>query len=240
MGKLGKGTAELLSVPARETSLLHRAVHPFRRRNSATGLPRPRSGEVVWLRRARSGQRARGRVAGSENVLSVVLESESPRAIRPRARIELEWLDAEGLTRARGRVGALQPGPPPLLEVALRGKPRLVERRAEMRAAVALEVSAWSLQHPTHRLSGRTINMSASGALLELPVTPEAAATLELQLQLPDSQISILGDVVRRGPGDLLAVRFAATSPADELERLARFVELLLQEKGPLASSGKG
>jgi hypothetical protein len=216
-------------------SLLARAALPFRRRrSSAAKAPQlPASGEPVWFRRARSEEaRARGRVAGSgPGRLSLVLEGEAVAPFKPRTRVELEWLVAEGLVQARGKVGSLRAGPPPLLEIAVRGSPRLAERRADLRTKTALEVGGWSLQDPTRLLSGSTVDLSTSGALLELPMTPETATTLELRISLPDGPLSALGHIVRRSPGGLVAVRLAAKRPA-EIERLARFVALRLREDG--------
>jgi hypothetical protein len=210
------------------------ALPIWRRRGSAAEAPQaPAGGEPVWLRRARSKEaRARGRVAGSgPGRLSLVLESEPFAPFKPRTRVELEWLVAEGLVRAHGTVGIFCAGPPPLLEIAVRGSPRLAERRIDLRAAIALAVSGWSLQDPTRLLSGRTVDLSTSGALLELPMMPEAATTLELRISLPDDPLSALGHVVRRRPGGLVAVRLAPKRPAD-IERLARFVALRLREDG--------
>jgi hypothetical protein len=214
--------------------LLALVALPFRRRRgSAAEAPQPPSGEPVWFRRARSEEaRVRGCVAGSRpGRLSLALEGEALAPFKPRTRVELEWLVAEGLVRARGKVGIFRAGPPRLLEIAVRGSPRLAERRTDLRAAIALAVSGWSLQDPTRLLSGRTVDLSASGALLELPMMPEAATILELRISLPDDPLSALGHVVRRTPGGLVTVRLAPEQPAD-VERLARFVALRLREDG--------
>jgi hypothetical protein len=161
-----------------------------------------------------------------------VLEEEAVPSLRSRRKLQLEWVAAAGLVRARGRLGRIRAGPPPVFEIAVEGSPKLVERRTDLRVASALEVSGWSLQDPTRLLSGRTVDLSTSGALLDLPMTPETATTLELRIGLPDGVLHALGYVVRRVAGDFVAVRLEPRRAHDSA-RLARFVSARLRDEGP-------
>jgi PilZ domain-containing protein len=213
-------------------SLLTRTALVLRRRGRPPAEPPPAPDEVVWVGKARSEMRARGHVTDSQpGILSLALAGDTQLSLQPRTRVELEWIAADGLVRARGKLGAIRAGPPPLLEIAIKGKPRLVERRADLRVATALEVSGWSPHDPTRLLAGRTVDLSSRGALLLLPMTPETATTLDLRISLPDGPLAALGHVVRPRLGDLVAVRLEPKRPAD-WERLAHFVAIRLQEDG--------
>jgi hypothetical protein len=151
--------------------------------------------------------------------------------MRRRAKVELEWLDAGVLAQVRGRVAAIREGPPPVADIKLRGRPKAVERRSELRVAAALDVSGWSLQDPTRLLAGKTVDLSNSAALLRLPQTPQAATTLDLRIDLPDGPFLALAHVVRRAAEDLVAVVIEPKDP-EELERVTDFVSARLRDEG--------
>jgi hypothetical protein len=95
------------------------------------------------------------------------------------------------------------------------------ERRVHERRAIAIDVSAWSLIQPTHRLSGTTADLGAGGALLRLPGLSEAAVHLEVRLALPRRSLVARGRIVRRQPPDLVAVAFEGLDPAEQARLLA-------------------
>jgi hypothetical protein len=193
-----------------------------------------REGENVWI--TKSGERVRGRVVSSgPGVVSLVTAMPFQEPMRPRSRVELEWLDAGGLARIRGRVAAIGAGPPPVAEIKLRGQPKAIERRSELRVSAALDVSGWSLQDPTRLLAGKTVDLSNSAALLQLPMTPEAATTLDLRIDLPDGPFLALGHVVRREAEDHVAVLIEPKDP-EELDRVTGFVSARLRDEGPARS----
>jgi hypothetical protein len=97
-----------------------------------------------------------------------------------------------------------------------------LDRRADDRHAVVLDVSAWSLAQPTELLRGTTVDLSVSGALLRLPGLSDGAVRLELRLALPERPVAATVNVVRRGPPDLVAVTFEAIAHP-ELDRLLDF-----------------
>jgi hypothetical protein len=136
-----------------------------------------------------------------------------------RGRVEVEWVDAEGLARLRGRVARVEPGETPLLEVRYERPPELIQRRHHLRASASFACSAWSLLDPTRLLVGTTLNLSGGGALVRLPLLPPAAPFVDLHLSLPDGPLGVRGRVVRRDDGDLVALGFEGLAAADE-ERL--------------------
>jgi hypothetical protein len=210
--------------------LLHRL-----RSREAVGVALPPSGEVVWIRKSSSQGRLRARIgSSSEKRLSVVLAPDAPEQLGVRDRVELEWIDLTSLVQVSARVAAVRGGPPPVLELRVRGKPRLAERRGSLRAAAPLPVSGWSLHDPTRLLTGLTVDLSVRGALLELPMTPETASTLELTIELQGRPFHARGRIVRAA-GDLIAVELEPTGPEDAV-RLRAFVEERLKAEG---SAGK-
>ena len=206
------------------------------RPREAAGVALPPSGEVVWIRKSSSQVRLRGRISSSfEKRLSVVLAPDAPAPFGVRNRVELEWIDPAGLGRVSARVFVVRGGPPPVLEIRTKGKPRLAERRGELRVAATLPVIGWSLQDPTRLLTGRTVDLSLGGALLALPMTPQTATTLELTIELQGGPLHALGRIVR-AVGDLIAVKLEPKRPEDAV-RLTAFVEARLKEEG---AAGEG
>jgi hypothetical protein len=162
--------------------------------------------------------------------VSVVLAPGAPKQFGVRDRVELEWIDPAGLAQVSARIAAVRGGPPPVLELRVRGKPRLAERRGSLRVTVTLPVSGWSLHDPTRLLIGRTVDLSSRGALLALPMTPETASTLELTIELQRGPFHARGRIVRAA-GDLIAVELEPTRPEDAV-RLRTFIEAHLQAEG--------
>jgi hypothetical protein len=201
------------------------------RRHPPEGTPAlAREGEQVWVTKSR--ERIRGRIVSSEpDAVSLVTVTPFEDPMRRRAKVELEWLDAGGLAQVRGRVAAIREGPPPVAEIKLRGRPKAVERRNQLRVAAALDVSGWSLQDPTRLLAGKTVDLSNGAALLRLPQTPETATTLDLRIDLPDGPFLALAHVVRRAEEDLVAVLIEPKDP-EELERVTDFVSARLRDEG--------
>jgi hypothetical protein len=204
----------------------------WRRREQRTGLPPVADGEHVWISLPDCEDRLPTRVAASgPGKLTLVLATTAPSSLRRRGRVKLDWIDGVSLVQARGRVIATSVGPPPVAEIRMMGRPEAIERREHLRVAADLDVSGWSLQDPTRLLAGKTIDVSDSGALLELPMVPETASTLDLRLTLPDGALAAMGHVVRRALDDLVAVRFEPKSP-QEHERWAKFVAARLRNQG--------
>jgi PilZ domain len=201
------------------------------RRHASAGVPAmAREGDQVWITKAR--ERVRGRIVSSgPRTVSLVTATQFEEPMRRRSRVELEWLDPAGLAQVRGRVAAVQPGPPLVAEIKLRGRPKAIERRNELRVSATLDVSGWSLQDPTRLLSGKTVDLSNSAALLELPQIPETATTLDLRIDLPDGPFLALGHVVRRAAEDFVAVLIEPKDP-EELERVTDFVSARLHDEG--------
>lgn len=154
--------------------------------------------------------------------LVVAVEAAEP-ALGSGARVEVEWVDDNGVGQISGRVESAWLDPTPLLEIELTMPPRLLERREHIRVPVALEVSGWSLVDATRRLSGRTINAGDGGALLELPMAPSAASMLELRIGLPDGPLHARARVLRREEPHFVAVAFEPM-PAEDGERLSAFI----------------
>jgi hypothetical protein len=202
------------------------------RRREQRAEPAPVSdGEQIWISPRQGNDRLRASVATSgPGTLTLVLAPGSP-TLRRRGRVELDWIDGVSLVHARGRVVSTRAGPPPVVEIRLKGWPEAVERRGQLRVAAALDVSGWSLQDPTRLLAGRTVDLSEGGALLQLPLMPETASTLDLRILLPDGALAALAHVVRRALDDLVAVRLEPKWP-QERDRLASFVAARLRDAG--------
>src|SRR2546425_864659 len=112
-------------------------VARLRRHASEGGPAMAREGEHVWV--TKSHERIRGRVVrSSPGLVKLVTATPFQEPLRPRSKVELEWLDAGGLAQARGRVAAVESGPPPVAEIKLRGRPKAIERRNELRASADL------------------------------------------------------------------------------------------------------
>jgi len=115
----------------------------------------------------------------------------------------------------------------------------LAERRRYQRAPVALLMRCrWTAsdgaEGKNHMVTGRSVNLSASGALVELPELPPAGAAVRLEFSLPGSpQALFLPSVVaRQHSAESVGLRFECD---DEPTRraLMEFVEKTL---APLSS----
>lgn len=115
----------------------------------------------------------------------------------------------------------------------------LAERRRYQRAPVALLMRCrWSAargaERKNHLVNGRSVNLSASGALVELPELPPVGAVVRLEFSLPGSpQALVLPSVVaRQHSAESVGLRFECD---DEPTRraLMEFVEKTL---APLSS----
>jgi hypothetical protein len=212
-------------------------------RGESPGVALPSTGEGVWIRRPSSEVRLRARVGSSSGKrLSLVENQGAPEPFHARNRVELDWIGGAGLARVTARILAVRTEPPAVLDIEVKGTPRLAERRELFRVAATLPVSGWSLQDPTRLLKGQTIDVSSRGALLTLPMTPETATTLELTIELQGMPFNALGRIVR-ATGDLIAVVLEPTRPEDAA-RLAAFVEDRQQaaratDEGPAAPPGR-
>lgn len=102
----------------------------------------------------------------------------------------------------------------------------LEERRRYQRAPVALLVRCAWRDHP---VTGQSVNLSASGVLVELPELPPVGAGVELEFSLPGSprSLTLAGVVARQQSADSVGIRFKF---ADEATRraLMEFVEKTL------------
>jgi hypothetical protein len=134
------------------------------------------------------------------------------------AKVEVEWVQPLGLIHAPARVRGVPAGTARTLELSLTDQPALIERREHRRVAATVEVSAWSMAEPTRLFHGRTINLSASGALLELPGLPATAALLTLRIAL-DPPMTTTAIIARRPHPNLAVVVFERIEPYD-LDRL--------------------
>jgi hypothetical protein len=144
--------------------------------------------------------------------------------LRRRGRVEVEWVDPDGLARARGRITEISSTTRPRVQVELTGDPVLVQRREHMRARADLAVGAWSVVEPTRRFTGTTINLSGGGALAKIANLPLAASLLELQIALPDRPLLATARILRRQDHDLVALAWERIA-ADAEQRLIEFVQ---------------
>lgn len=101
----------------------------------------------------------------------------------------------------------------------------LAERRRYQRAPVAFLVRCrWDSQ----QLTGQSVNVSASGMLLELPELPPRDAEVLLEFSLPGAgeRLEVPGTVVRQHSASSVGIQFATTDDTRRL--LADFVEKTL------------
>ncbi len=84
-------------------------------------------------------------------------------------------------------------------------------------------MSAWTLAQATRRLTGTTVDLSPSGALLLLPDLALHAATLELQIVLHDGTVYASATIRRRAEGGRVGVEFVRI----DHEQRAQLVEFL-------------
>ena len=137
--------------------------------------------------------------------------------------VEVEWVHSLGVMQLSARVAQARPEPEPTLELELLGIAEPVGRREHERHAVELEVWAWTLSEPTRRLQGKTVDLSAGGALIRLPDLTPAATLIELTIGLRDRRLHASAEVRWRNDPDLVGVRFARISP-DEQASLVEFL----------------
>jgi len=194
----------------------------LRRRREHRAEPAPvADGEHVWISLPHGRDRLRANVATSgPGTLTLALAPGSP-TLRRRARVELDWIDGVSLVQARGRVVSTRAGAPPVVEIRLKGRPEAIERRGQLRVAATLDVRGWSLQDPTRLLAGKTVDLSEGGALLQLPLMPETASTLDLRILLPDGALAAAADAAspEERPSRARALRPQRRRPASTAKR---------------------
>lgn len=87
----------------------------------------------------------------------------------------------------------------------------LEERRRHKRVAANVPILCeWKDGRRMIHITGRTLDLSASGVLLKLTPRPQRGVAVALELSLPSSQskLNLRGVVVRTGPGEKVALRF--------------------------------
>lgn len=83
----------------------------------------------------------------------------------------------------------------------------------------------WGKKRGTRRVAGESINLSLNGILLKVNPPPEKGISISLDLALPKAlgHFLVRGIVVRQGPGEQAAVRFAHLT-GDQEERLESLI----------------
>lgn len=218
MGHLAaEAPAPQLSTPMRSRGRDHGAESAS---PALCGLPQP--GTPVSVS-SRTRARLRGRVVTSDGQ-RVFVEVETDRSrLRRGARAHLEWVDPLGVVQRRGRLASVSPAGMSTVEIEFDKPPRLIQRREQIRVAVAVKVTAWSFLNWTRLCEGRTLDLSESSALLYLPKLPAAVTRVDLRLCLPDHSLPVAARVVRREDDDTVAVTFEPLGAAAE-ERLREFL----------------
>ena len=109
----------------------------------------------------------------------------------------------------------------------------LEERRRYQRAPVALLMRCrWQAEAgaaaAAHQVTGQSINLSASGALLDLPELAPVGAPVRVEFSIPGHPqgLSLAGRVVRHNSARSLGVRFETDDPTRR--RLTEFVDKTL------------
>jgi PilZ domain len=180
-----------------------------------TPIMPPRTGEEVSILAPHS-TRLRGQVAAQANgSMTIALEQtpiRRPFHFAAGSEVALEWIDPRGVMQLSAWVAEAQAEPRPTLLLELVGVPEPVERREHGRSAARLEVSVWALAQPTRRLAGTTVNLSAGGALLDVP-----------GLALPGGPVHASAKIVWRRDPALVGVEFERISP-EARARLLDFV----------------
>lgn len=112
----------------------------------------------------------------------------------------------------------------------------LEERRRYQRAPVSLRMHC---QWDGHRGYAQTVNLSASGALLEMDNPPGVNTRVKLELELPGhpKPLQLGGSVVRLVAGRGLAVRFDYRQPEHHQE-VMEFVDKTLARLGGPSDEG--
>ncbi len=99
----------------------------------------------------------------------------------------------------------------------------LEERRRYQRAPIALPVAcAWDQR----KLSGESVNLSASGILVALPHLPDPGTTVTVKFRLPrlDATLSLEAVAVRTAPGSQAGLKFVGLS-REQRDTLKFFVD---------------
>ena len=182
----------------------------------------PTPGEDVQIL-APHKARLRGHVTRrGPDALTITLEQTLIR--RPRfaagSTVDVEWVHELGVMQVSALVAEEVDLPEPALELELISLVEPVERREHERFAVELDVSVWTLAQPTSRLAGKTVDISAGGALISLPGLSGLAVSLELTIAFANNPLHATGEV-RWRRGDLVGVQFQHISPDDQVRLIA-------------------
>jgi len=142
--------------------------------------------------------------------------------------------------RAEGEVAIVAGGGGTVREgvLAFRFAGSPVRRRVAPRELAVLPVTLVPVTAELAPARGLTVNLSAGGVLLSVPVALAAGAPLGLVLELPDQapRVPAAGEVVRTTPEGLRGVRLDRMRPADR-ERVERWLQALASGRSP-GSSG--
>jgi len=175
----------------------------------------PKTGEDVNILAPHAS--LRGQVTGrTDDALTIQLEQtpiRRPFRFVAGSEVEVEWLHALGVMQLTATVGSAVEDPCPTLVLRLAGGAEPIDRREHDRIPAELPVSAWSLSQPTRRLEGQTVDLSAGGALLDLPDLAPLAATLQARIDLPSYPLTVGAEVRWRSGNWLVGVQFVQISP---------------------------
>jgi c-di-GMP-binding flagellar brake protein YcgR len=180
-----------------------------------TEIAYPRYGEVVSILASQSS-RVRGRVAARWSS-ALTVELDRPPIRRPGlapvdTEIAVEWGEAFGAMRATARVESVRELPLPVIELELVGEPQPVQRRDHDRVPIELDVEASTGAQPDRRFAGKTVNVTAAGALLSLPGLDPSAMNLELRIAAPGGPVKTSASIRWRGEPALVGVEFERIS----------------------------
>lgn len=190
------------------------------------GYARPRNGDGVSILAPRTTRLSGQVVDRRRDALTIRVDHDTlrePFRFVPGTQVAVEWRERRTVMQASATVESAASYPVAVLEVELVGAPSPVERRHDRRFPVALPLSAWSPAQPTRRHSGNTVDLSLNGALVSLPELSPTAATVELQIELPDGTVSASGSVRWRAQPGLVGVRFERMS-LDHRAQLADYL----------------
>ena len=189
------------------------------------GYAHPRNGDGVSILAPRTTRLSGQVVDRRHDVLTIRLDQAALPGFHfdPGTQVAVEWSERRTVMQASATVESAASDPVAVLEVELVGAPSRVERRHDRRFPVALPLSAWSPAQPTRRHSGNTVDLSSNGALVSLPELSPLAATVELQVELPDGAVSASASVRWRTEPGLVGLRFERMS----LEHQAQLADYL-------------
>jgi hypothetical protein len=186
----------------------------------------PTPGEDVHILAPHTA-RLRGQVTrrGPESLTVELEQAVAARPFRfiPGSEVSVEWVHPLGLMQLAAKVEEDLLEPRPTLRLGVAGVAARVERREYARVPIELGVVAWTLAQPSRRLVGKTVDLSAGGALLSLPDLSPFVAALELMIVLPGKPLDASARVAWRRDPALVGVEFSLIDPAER----ARLVELL-------------